>query len=265
MADAEAIEIRQQATSDGAILFDATAVAQAPAFASEWFEPAYWRARNAATTASGGRGGITFAQTPHGDWALRHYRRGGMVARIMGDRYLWNGVDRTRSFSEFRLLAELSTQGLNVSRPVAARFQRNGAHYRADLITHYIPHAQTLAHRLHDGGIDRTIATRVGVGIARLHAAGAYHADLNAHNVLVDPQDVWLIDFDRGELREPQRSWQHENLSRLRRSLIKIGAAANGQVLFDTELWRPLMNAYEHSLAAEAAPRIASAAGGRHG
>lgn len=262
-AGADAIQIRQQATSDGAILFDAAAVAQAPDFASEWFDPAYWRARDAATTASGGRGGITFARTQHGSWALRHYRRGGMVARVMGDRYLWNGAERTRSFAEFRMLAELSGKGLNVSRPVAARYQRNGAHYRADLITHYIPDAQTLAHRLGNDGLDSAIAERVGRTVARLHAAGAYHADLNAHNVLVDARNVWLIDFDRGELRSPQRGWQLDNLSRLRRSLVKVGAARNGEATFEREIWQPLMQAYDKSLAADGASRVVSNAVGQ--
>jgi 3-deoxy-D-manno-octulosonic acid kinase len=263
MAGADAIQMRQQTTSDGAILFDAAAVAQAPAFASEWFEPDYWRARNAATTASGGRGGITFAHTPCGDWALRHYRRGGMVARIMGDRYLWSAAERTRSFVEFRMLAELSGQGFNVSRPVAARYQRNGVHYRADLITHYIPDAQTLAHCLSGSGIDRALAERVGTGVARLHAVGACHADLNAHNVLIDAHTVWLIDFDRGELREPQASWQLENLARLRRSLIKLGAANEGEPAFEREVWQPLMHAYEKFLAA--APQVASSPSGQRG
>jgi 3-deoxy-D-manno-octulosonic acid kinase len=262
---ADAIQIRQQETSDGAILFDATAVAQAPAFASEWFEPDFWRARNAATTASGGRGGITFARTPNGDWALRHYRRGGMVARVMGDRYLWGGSERSRSFAEFRMLAELSRHGLNVSRPVAARYQRRGAHYRADLITHYIPDAQTLAHCIEGDGLDSTLAARVGKGIARLHAAGAYHADLNAHNVLVDENKVWLIDFDRGELRTPQREWQAENLQRLHRSLIKIGAARDGEAPFERDIWQPLMGAYEKTLAGGTALPIATTTSGQRG
>ena len=264
MAGVDAIQIRQQTTSDGAILFDAAAVAQASAFASDWFEPDYWRARDAATTASGGRGGITFARTPCGDWALRHYRRGGMVARIMGDRYLWSGEERTRSFVEFRMLAELSGKGFNVSRPVAARYQRNGVHYRADLITHYIPDAQTLAHCLNGSGIDRALAERVGIGVARLHAAGAYHADLNAHNVLIDAHNVWLIDFDRGDLRTPQQSWQLENLARLRRSLIKVGAANEGEPAFEREIWQPLMHAYEKFLAT-VGPRVASAQSERRG
>ena len=248
MAKADAIEIRQQTTGDGVILFDNACVRQAGAFEADWFEPEYWSGRGLATTESAGRGSVTYAQTPHGNWVLRHYRRGGMVARAMGDRYLWGGAEQTRSFAEFRLLAELAQRGLKVPRPVAARYRRNGVHYRADLITLQIADAQTLAQRVARQGMDAAAAQRVGAAVARLHATGAFHADLNAHNVLLCPDGVWLIDFDRGELRAPQRAWRVANLARLKRSLLKLGAARDGEAAFEREIWQPLMAAYERGL-----------------
>ncbi|MEP6940930.1 MAG: 3-deoxy-D-manno-octulosonic acid kinase [Rudaea sp.] len=260
MAEADAIETRLQATDDGAILFDAQAVAQAPRFANEWFAPDYWHARGSAQSGGGGRGGITYARSAFGEWALRHYRRGGMVARFMGERYLWTGAERTRGFSEYRLLAALFARGLNVPRPVAARYRRRGAYYQADLITRVIPEAWPLAQRLAHEGIDSTLARRVGAGLAPLHAAGAYHADLNAGNVLIDPREVWLIDFDRGELRTPQRGWQQENLARLRRSLVKLGAARRGEAKFEHEIWQPLVASYDDALAS-ANPAVSASLG----
>ncbi len=82
-----------------------------------------------------------------GPWVLRHYRRGGMIANVLGDRYLWTGAGRTRGFAEFRLLAALRARGLPVPTPVAARYRRKGVHYRADLITRRIGNATTLAER----------------------------------------------------------------------------------------------------------------------
>jgi 3-deoxy-D-manno-octulosonic acid kinase len=182
------------------------------------------------------------------EWLLRHYHRGGMIARVLADRYLWNGAERTRGFAEFHLLAELARRGLAVPDPVAARYRRSGVHYRADLITHYISPAQTLAECLRAGPIDAATAARIGAGIAEFHAAGAYHADLNAHNVLLDSRRVWLVDFDRGALRAPAKSWQLANLARLRRSLLKLGAARDNEQAFDRECWQPLMASYEHAL-----------------
>ncbi|WP_347262528.1 3-deoxy-D-manno-octulosonic acid kinase [Rudaea sp.] len=239
----------RQETADGAILFDAHALAQGERFDPRWFDAGFWREQDHATEASGGRGGIVFAHTPNGDWALRHYRRGGLVARVLGDRYLWNGAERTRSFSEFRLLHDLVARGFDVSQAVAARYRRSGAHYRADLITRVIPDAHTLVWKSQHGGIDAATLARIGAAIARLHAAGVYHADLNAHNVLIDAHKVWLIDFDRGELRTPQSAWQLANLSRLKRSLVKVGAAGGGDAAFERDVWQPLMAAYESALA----------------
>jgi len=53
-----------------------------------------------------------------------------------------------------------------------------------------------------------------------LHAAGADHADLNAHNILLDGDGVVsVIDFDRGRLRNGG-SWMRRNLARLQRCLL---------------------------------------------
>jgi len=247
MAMATTIQPTLQATEDGAILFDAAALAQAGGerFDPAWFEPESWRGRAQLSPLGAGRGSTVRVQTARSDWVLRHYRRGGMVARVLGDRCLWNGAERTRSFAEFRLLAELAGRGLDVPAPVAARYRRHGAHYRADLITRWIGGATTLAERVRAGTADANDAARVGAGIAAFHLAGAYHADLNAHNILLDPHKVWLLDFDRGGLRAPARSWQYANLARLRRSLLKLGAARDGEQRFDAAFWGPLMAAYE--------------------
>jgi 3-deoxy-D-manno-octulosonic acid kinase len=173
-----------------------------------------------------------------------------MVARVMGDRYLWTGADRTRGFAEYRLLATLRARDLHVPVPVAARYRRSGVHYRADLITQRVEGAATLAQLLAQQRADASVAARVGGEIAKFHVQGAYHADLNAHNILVTDAAVWLIDFDRGELRTPARDWQQANLARLRRSLLKLGAAADGDAAFVRALWSPLMDAYERGGAA---------------
>jgi 3-deoxy-D-manno-octulosonic acid kinase len=258
-----------QTTTDGAILFDAGIAAQGGAlerasidparFEQAWFEPAHWQAQGMSEQAHGGRGGVSYIDAPIGQCVLRHYRRGGMVARVMGDRYLWTGAERTRGFAEFRLLATLHDRGLHVPAPVAARYQRQGVHYRADLITRRIGHADTLAQLLAQQQCDAAVAARVGAALAQFHDAGAYHADLNAHNLLIDANAVWVIDFDRGELRAPARTWQLANLARLKRSLIKLGAARDGEAAFERALWTPLMAAYERELGHAPAARRSAA------
>ena len=238
-------QLREDA--EGAILFDAEA---SPQVGPEWFVPQFWRERGALRTQSGGRGGVSVIATPAGECVLRHYRRGGMVAALMGDRYLWRGADSTRCFAEFRLLAEIARLGLPGPAPVAARYARQGLYYRADLITRRIADAKTLADSLATGKLDAELARAVGALVARFHRAGIWHADLNAHNVLVAPAALHLIDFDRGRLRVPADPWRQANLARLHRSLVKLGAAAQGEAAFRATVWTPLLDAYEASFGA---------------
>lgn len=225
----------------GAILFDPAVSSQVD---DDWFMPSHWRELGALRMQTGGRGGVALVGTPAGEGVLRHYRRGGMVARFLGDRYLWTGADRTRSFAEFRLLAAMAREGLPVPEPIAARYRRQGPFYTADLITHRVPSARTLAECLAWGSLDAALAERTGDMIARFHRAGVWHADLNAHNILVAEPGLYLIDFDRGERRAPAEAWRTANLQRLRRSLLKLGAGAEGEAVFEKTVWQPLAQGY---------------------
>ncbi|MCW8808786.1 MAG: 3-deoxy-D-manno-octulosonic acid kinase [Rhodanobacter sp.] len=236
---------RRHEDADGAILFDATLLPQVD---HDWFEPASWRERGALRLIAGGRGGVAIIATEVGECILRHYHRGGMVAALMGDRYLWIGADRSRPFTEFRLLGEIARRGLPGPSAVAARYARRGLFYRADLITRRIAEAQTLAECLAQGRLDAELAEEVGALVGRFHRAGIWHADLNAHNVLVAGSGLYLIDFDRGRLRAPAIAWQRANLRRLRRSLIKLGAAGQGDAVFEQNIWQPLLYRYGRTL-----------------
>ncbi|MEO7066213.1 MAG: 3-deoxy-D-manno-octulosonic acid kinase [Rhodanobacter sp.] len=238
---------RTHKDATGAILFDA---AVSPQVEDNWFAPDYWREQNALRTQAGGRGGIAIIDTPVGECVLRHYRRGGLVAALVRDRYLWTGADRTRPFKEFRLLAEIERLGLPGPMVVAARYCRSGLFYTADLMTRRIVDASTLAERLANGHLNGDLAAAVGALVARFHRAGVWHADLNAHNVLVTSEQLYLIDFDRGEIRAPVASWQQANLQRLRRSLLKLGAASEGEAAFEAAIWQPLLVSYQNELRA---------------
>jgi 3-deoxy-D-manno-octulosonic acid kinase len=111
-----------------------------PQAEQDWFTP-----NDSADSSRGGRGAVWRIETPAGRAVLRHYRRGGAVARLSRDRYLWTGRERTRSFREFRLLAALDLRGLPVPAPLAARYLRCDAlRYTADLLTLEIADARTL-------------------------------------------------------------------------------------------------------------------------
>jgi 3-deoxy-D-manno-octulosonic acid kinase len=219
-----------------AMLSDPACLGNQPQSA-ELFDPEYWRRRGELHEVSGGRGSAWFIASGTRQWVLRHFRRGGFIARLSKDCYVWAGESRVRAFAEWRLLKALNEAGLPVPKPVAARYQRRGLCYRCDLITQRIADAEPLSAVLARGALPEPQWRAVGAAIARLHRAGADHADLNAHNVLLDARGTAsVIDFDRGRLRPPG-AWSQGNLRRLRRSLHKIGR-------FSEESWQWLMAGY---------------------
>jgi 3-deoxy-D-manno-octulosonic acid kinase len=241
-AERQPVDPRIVASGDGAMVFDANLVATPT---RDWFDPSWWQAQGRMRAGAGGRGGVAFLDTTIGPCVLRHYRRGGWMASLLGDRYVWNGRARCRGFAEFALLAELVRQGLPAPEPIAARCQRRGPCYTADLITRAIEAAETLTQVIAAQRLDTELAERVGALVARFHAAGVDHADLNAHNILVASDGLRLIDFDRGELRVTGTAWKLANLARLKRSLLKVGACDHDEAALDREIWAPLMRGYE--------------------
>lgn len=176
--------------------------------------------------APGGRGSVRFFTVAGREFVLRRYLRGGLAARFSRDGYLWLGESRTRSFRELRLLGRLADMGLPVPRPVAARYRRSGLFYRGELVTERLPGASSLASRWLAGEASDADWSAAGRCIRRFHDAGVRHADLNAHNVMLDGSgSVWLLDFDRGRVVRPG-AWRERVLARLARSLGKIAASA---------------------------------------
>lgn len=179
--------------------------------------------------AGAGRGNTCFFNYGGHPLVLRHYRRGGLVQRLSRQHYVYTGLEQTRAMREFAMLIELCRLQLPVSRPYACRVVRRGLLYRASLITHRLA-GLTLVESL-DGSSDSTPSmhtwSAVGKVIARLHAAGVFHADLNAHNIMLSEDGrVSLIDFDRAQRRKvpsnnPCSGWCLANIERLLRSLYK--------------------------------------------
>jgi 3-deoxy-D-manno-octulosonic acid kinase len=177
---------RRIATATGAMLADPASLGNPPLSDIEsLFDPEFWRARGELRAVSGGRGSAWFVESGARRWVLRHCRRGGFIARWSRDRYVWTGEERVRAFAEWRLLDVLARHGLPVPKPVAARYQRSGLSYRCDLITQRIAYAQPLSAVLAKHALPEASWRAVGSCIARLHAVGVDHADLNAHNILI--------------------------------------------------------------------------------
>lgn len=204
----------------GAMLYDASCLHHPD---TAMFDPAHWQAQGALEMTRGGRGTIAFVRASQDRrWVLRHYRRGGLISHLSDDLYVWTGADRTRSFVEWRLLRQLRAWDLPVPTPVAARYQRAGLFYRADLVTAELPVRRTLTQTLQQAPLPIEVWHAIGQCVGSLHARGVQHADLNAHNLLVGASnDIYVLDFDRGRIRA-RGAWERAVLARLQRSLLKV-------------------------------------------
>jgi len=234
-------EVKIQDFDGGTILYDSSRASNA---GPGWLEAAWWAQRGAVTQSAEGRGAAYMIEADGRSLVLRHYRRGGFIARLSADRYVWRGAERTRSFEEWHLLYLMHRAGLPVPQPIAAGYRRDGHTYSADLLVERIAGVRSLATALRTGPVSIGIWVAIGRWLRHFHMRGICHADLNAHNVLLGATDneVWLIDFDRGAVRTPGW-WCDANLVRLQRSLQKISAPL-GEERFTTADWQALLDSY---------------------
>lgn len=203
------------------------------------FDPEIWRRKGKAQGEARGRGSVLFIGNGHHEFVLRHYRRGGFISKFLTDHYGWQGLRRTRAWAEWHLLHRMFQEGLPVPKPAAARVVRHGFLYTADLLTLTLPNCRSLADHLQNETWRDELLYNIGKTIRDFHHAGIYHADLNAHNILVnDAGRIYLLDFDRG-CQKSGTGWKGDNLSRLHRSVSKIKKD------FPEEKWRQLMQGYE--------------------
>lgn len=170
-----------------------------------------------------GRGGLHLFTYHDQSLVLRHYYRGGTVAKFINDAYLWRSLHKTRAMGELQALLVLQRLNLPVPAPVAAHVRRRGLIYRADIITRLIPRSQSLSSRLTENRLPVETWRKIGVVIRQFHDKNCNHADLNAHNILLDEKErVFLIDFDKAVIGRNTSASQKNNIARLQRSLLKL-------------------------------------------
>lgn len=68
------------------------------------FDIDYWEDKDCILGSALGRGTTWFVQTQFLPAALRHYRRGGLLGKLVSDQYFFVGWQKSRSCQEFHLL-----------------------------------------------------------------------------------------------------------------------------------------------------------------
>ena len=215
-----------------------------------WFDSSYWKTENRIVGQAKGRF-ITWFIKPlallpevSNEWVLRHYYRGGMIAKVSKDRFFYTGIKNTRCYLEVDLLIKMLGMSLPVPKPIGARVIKKDLFYQADLLMEKID-ATDLCGILKKRELSNKEWKNIGEVIAKFHSNGVYHSDLNAHNVMQDSDGkIWLIDFDRCEIRKNELTWQQQNLARLKRSFLKEKALYS-TFYFDEDSWCDLMKGYQ--------------------
>lgn len=193
-----------------------------------------------------GRGQIYLDQRFNPALIMKRYRRGGLWAKLVKSHYFGINDQRTRMVREMALLDAMSELDLPVPNAVAAVVVRRGPLYGGYLLLEQIPNTQTIAAALCDQPLNEGSWYKVGQTIKAFHKHGVFHADLNASNILIDPEGkIYLIDFDKSEFKKGE-GWKQVNLARLKRSLKKF--SANERSFYFSEAdWSQLERGYQSS------------------
>lgn len=212
------------------------------------FQAAFWQQQNAVTGQSSGRNTVWFVKANTEQWVLRHYYRGGLIGKINKDWFCAVPLAKSRAMAEFAMLQQMVQLGLPVPKPVAALYTARGLGYSADILLELIPGSIDICHLLQQRALTAAEWQQLGAMLKQFHLAGAYHSDMNCHNMLLDPQGkFWLLDFDKCAFRQG-RDWQQSTMDRLLRSLRKEArlAAEKGYSFYWQETdWALLLQGYQ--------------------
>ena len=220
--------------------------------------PSYWQQQQAVTGSAQGRGTTWFITYQNINkiehhWVLRHYYRGGLIGKLINDSYWFNGLSKTRAACEFALLRHMNTLNLPTPQPIAYQVQQQGFYYTADLLSSRIENASDLVKILTKKPLADDVWYEIGATIKRFHQHSIYHHDLNSHNILLNNKAaVFLIDFDRGELRTNpiKTQWKQDNINRLQRSFLKEQNKLT-TFHFNDDNWQTLLQGYHSSITRE--------------
>lgn len=176
---------------------------------------------------------------------LRGYYRGGLISKLNKKGFLFLGLDECRAYKELELLEFLYNEGINVPKPMAACMtKRFGIMYDCKIITEAISDTSELHEHIQKASLPEYYWQKLGVEIRKLHDLDICHDDINVKNVLICEKDhsVHLIDFDKCRKRTGEY-WKKDNLSRLKRSILKQQKLCNGYH-FNESNWQVFMDAY---------------------
>ena len=128
-------------------------------------------------------------------WLVRHYRRGGLIARVLNDRYAPGG---NRALDELKVSVIARARGIPTPEVVAAICYPSRLYARFDIAVEFIGHSRDMAQLLFE---DRVVPpeeiNKAAALITTMIQNGLLHADLNLKNILIAPERAYVLDLDR--------------------------------------------------------------------
>lgn len=223
--------------------------AQGLGLLGEHFNPAFLAQEELITNTANGRGLVYFFKVADENVVLRHYKRGGLIAKISSDKFIFRDIAHSRCFEELTVLQHLRKANVNVPVPIGGRVTRQGVFYTADIITGLINDAVELHEILQLKRLSTKAWEAVGVQIRKMHNAQVFHGDINVKNVLLsqsmDTPIAHLLDFDKCNIKQGN-AWKEANLLRFKRSLLKQLNKLE-TYNYSAENWDELLSAYKNA------------------
>jgi 3-deoxy-D-manno-octulosonic-acid transferase len=210
----------------------------------EHFTAARWNSE--AIVNDSGRGKVHRFAHQGRQYLLRHYRRGGLAAKLAQDSFWRQPTQQSRAMKELIMLRVLRGWNLPVPLAVAVQQARGPLRYRADIVLAWIEGSRNLVQLLRERALSPSEWSTVGQAVGLIHQHQAFHADLNAHNLLLDDKGLaWVVDFDKCYFRGGEE-WKARNLARLLRSLRKESSKFAGFQWQESD-WQLFLNGYHSS------------------
>ena len=225
--------IKQQALTNAVLLIcdSNTTNSIEDTISEDVFDPDYLYTNKLVEREVHGRGTVYFIRWQQQLLALRNYYRGGAIAKLSNNKFVYTGLKQTRCYQELSILEFLRKHKVNVPKPIAAMVYKGFLNYRASIITEVIDNAEELdtllASQETQHALSPDIWRAIGHEIRKMHDLQVCHYDLNVKNILLQGSKVYLIDFDKCFVKKGD-AWKQANLNRLKRSLNKQLALQTG-------------------------------------
>ena len=113
-------------------------------FSSKLFNIDYISKEGLIKSVTDGRGKALELQYENKRYFLKHYIRGGLVAKVSYDKYILGSLASTRAVKEYNFLNIMNEKGLPVPQAAALQIIMSRFTYKADLITRKIENEGTL-------------------------------------------------------------------------------------------------------------------------